>query len=785
MRLRLQLLIGFLALTLLILVMGSNSIFGLNRLNHLSRDMYDGPLMSINFARSAQYDFSRIEGALASLEVTAKPKKQNPLIEEIIEHRQIFAENLDIAEERTKGAAGQVAIDSVRAAVDAWDSSWQVFETAYSNGDFNAALVAQRDVIAKIIFVNEEIEVLVEVAAQAGYDFRSLALDQADDVIQLNWIIVTIGLLGSILLGLLMAWRMVNPTVRITNTLRKLSTNLREVEIPDIDRKDEIGDIARAAANFQQSTIRFQDNLQKANDDLSDAAEAARLANHAKSDFLAKMSHELRTPLNAIIGYSEMLHEEAEDVGNDANMADLAKIQSAGKHLLALINDILDLSKIEAGRMDLYFESFNVRQMVDEVANTIMPLAEKNDNRFDINCPDDDRAMVCDLTKVRQTLFNLLSNACKFTKNGVITLHAEFLHQEGTGWIEFRVTDNGIGMTPEQLDKVFEAFTQADTSTTRNFGGTGLGLAITKNFAQMLNGDVAVVSEPGKGSIFTLRLPLTAAIEGAVEPEDVPVSEAGDGQMLAANAKTILVVDDDAVARDLLRRHLNRAGYRVEAATNGEEAIQMARDIKPDAITLDILMPQMDGWAVLAAFKDDPELKNIPITMLSVIDDRSIGFSLGASDYLTKPIDREKLVAVLARLCPDKGGMRVLVIDDDSNSRDLVRRTLESREWQVAEAENGLIALQNMKDAPPDLVLLDLMMPEMDGFEFLSHMRQEKSWRNIPVIVITAKTLTTEDHDRLNDGYVEKLIDKSTPNLEAVLASLDETLMARQPPEPV
>ncbi|MEH6405528.1 MAG: response regulator [Sneathiella sp.] len=785
MKLRLQLLIGFIALTLLILFMGSNSIFSLNRLNHLTRDMYDGPLMSINFARSAQYDFSRIEGALVSLKVAVKPEKQKPLIEGIIEHRQIFAENLDIAEERTKGTEGQAAIGRVRVAVGAWDTSWREFEVAHSRGDLNAALGAQSDVIAAITVVNEEIEVLVEIAAQDGYDFRSLALDQAADVIQLNWIIVAFGVLGSILLGLLMAWRMVNPTVRITNTLRSLSANLRDVEIPDVERKDEIGDIARAAANFQQTTVRFQDNLQKANDDLSEAAEAARQANHAKSDFLAKMSHELRTPLNAIIGYSEMLHEEAEDMGDDVYMPDLAKIQSAGKHLLALINDILDLSKIEAGRMDLYFESFDVRQMVDEVANTIMTLAEKNGNRFDIECPDDGTKMVCDLTKVRQVLFNLLSNACKFTENGTITLHVEFQHYEDTDWIEYRVADSGIGMTPEQLNKVFEAFTQADASTTRNFGGTGLGLSITKNFAQMLNGDIAVVSEPGKGSTFTLRLPLTAALEGVVAAEEAQVFDPGDRQMLAANAKTILVVDDDAVARDLLSRHLNRAGYRVKAAASGEEAIQMARDIKPDAITLDILMPQMDGWAVLAALKNDPETEKIPITMLSIIDDRRIGSSLGASDYLTKPIDRDKLLAVLARLCPEKTGIRVLVVDDDNNSRDLVRRTLESREWEVQEAENGLVALQKMKEMLPNLVLLDLMMPEMDGFEFLSQMRKEESWRTIPVVVITAKTLTKEDHKRLNEGYVEKLIDKSAPNLEAVLASLDETLIARRPPESV
>jgi len=789
MKLRHQLLIAFLSLTALILFMGSYSIINLNRISEFTRAMYDGPLMSINFARSAQNDFSRIEVALSDLASTAGEKKRNALIAEVGNYRKIFAEDLAIARERTKSADGQDAIRRIDAALVGWDTAWRDLKDAYSNNPLTAEARRQDLVNTAIQPVNEEIEVLVEFAAQEGYDFRGLALDQSSSVIQFNWIIVVIGILGGILLSLLMAWRVVNPTVRITNTLRDLSANERDIEIPETGRSDEIGDIARAAATFQQTMIKFQDNLQKVNADLEDAAEGERQANHAKSDFLAKMSHELRTPLNAIIGYSEMLHEEAEDVGDEDYLPDLLKIRSAGKHLLELINDVLDLSKIEAGHMDFYFESFDVRQMLDDVASTIIPLAEKNGNRLEIKCPDDVGAMTSDMTKVRQILFNLLSNACKFTERGVITLDVAQGNENSDDWIEFSVADSGIGMTPEQLEKVFDAFTQAEATTTRNYGGSGLGLAITKNFAEMLKGNVTVTSELGQGSIFTIRLPVRPLEQPSEQPPEQPpeqrVAVLDEDQVVSRGAKTVLVVDDDPAARDLLRRHLGRGGYRVEEAESGEEALRLARKILPDAITLDVLMPHMDGWAVLSALKDDPKLENIPVTMLSIVDDSRMGFALGASEFLTKPIDREKLLTVLARVCPDHGGARVLIIEDDAAARELVRRTLETRDWSVAEAENGVVGLQRMNEAAPDLVLLDLMMPEMDGFEFLSHMRQDERWRDIPVVVITAKSLTDEDRSRLKDGCVVKLFNKNEQNLETLLMNLNEMLVERVDPDRV
>jgi PAS domain S-box-containing protein len=370
--------------------------------------------------------------------------------------------------------------------------------------------------------------------------------------------------------------------------------------------------------------------------DISELLETRRIAeaaNAAKSSFLASMSHELRTPLNAILGYSEMLQEDAADGGHEEMVPDLQKIQAAGRHLLTLINEVLDLSKIEAGKMELYLETVDVKTVVNEVATTVRPLVEKNGNRLALEIAGEPGAMRADATRLRQVLLNLLSNAAKFTERGVIGLRVE---REPDAMV-FRVSDTGIGMTPEQLGRLFEAFHQAEVSTTSKYGGTGLGLALSRKFCQLMGGDVTVTSELGKGSAFTARIPLAeAAEESAIE--------SGSGA-----AGTVLVIDDDAAARNLLARSLGKEGFRVVEAASGEAGLRLAVESKPDVITLDVVMPGMDGWAVLTRLKADPALAEVPVIMLTIVDEKHLGFTLGASEYLTKPIDRQRLTEVVKK----------------------------------------------------------------------------------------------------------------------------------------
>jgi GAF domain-containing protein/CheY-like chemotaxis protein len=498
--------------------------------------------------------------------------------------------------------------------------------------------------------------------------------------------------------------------------------------------------------------------------ELEDKSRQLEVVDRHKSEFLANMSHELRTPLNAIIGYSEMLQEDAADLGAEQFTDDLKKINAAGKHLLELINAVLDLSKIEAGKMELYLETFDVSGLVRDIAAVILPLAAKNGNRLDVQCRDTIGSMRADLTKVRQALFNLLSNACKFTDHGAITLTVSRAARDGADWLTFEVSDTGIGMTPEQLGRLFETFSQADAATTRKYGGTGLGLALSRRLCRMMGGDVTVESEAGRGSRFTAGLPAVVAEPGAeTASPGVARSEPESGDL-----GTVLVVDDEAAVRDLMRRFLTKDGFRVVVAPGGEDGLRLARELQPDVITLDVMMPGMDGWAVLSALKADPELVDIPVIMLTIVDDRNLGYALGASDYLTKPIERDRLVTVLQKYRRD---LPVLVVDDDAGVRQLLRRMLEPEGYTVLEADNGLAALECLRDVSPSVVLLDLMMPEMDGFEFVAEFRRHDRWRTIPIVVVTAKDLSQEDRERLN-GSVEKILQKGAHDAEALLAEV-------------
>ncbi len=499
--------------------------------------------------------------------------------------------------------------------------------------------------------------------------------------------------------------------------------------------------------------------------ELVDANDKAEAANRAKSEFLANMSHELRTPLNAIINYSEMLYEDAEDAGNEDFLPDLDRIQSAGKHLLRLINNILDISKIESGKMDVFAETFSVSKVLEEVRQMMLPLVEKNGNTLFVDYPPDVGEMHSDLTKVRQCLVNLMSNASKFTENGEIRCSVHQVSDDGSDMLHFAIADTGIGMTEEQLQKIFSAFTQADASTTRRYGGTGLGLAITRNFAEMLGGEVTVESEYGKGTTFTVILPAhfrtmaeEAAEESKTEEPDTAVS-------------TVLVIDDDPSVHDALEGQLKDSGYGVLRAFNGEQGIKLARERKPDIILLDILMPSVDGWAVLRAIKADAEIKQIPVIILTKTRERSFAFALGAADFVTKPFDSRELIQRLDRIRETDAGAHILIVDDDPGTRAMLRRVLEKTEWPIVEAANGNEGLQRVRQSRPSAVLLDLMMPEMDGFQFVSQLRKTPEWASIPVLVITAKDLSAEERAYLK-GTTEQIVQKGEFDRSDLLATI-------------
>ena len=503
------------------------------------------------------------------------------------------------------------------------------------------------------------------------------------------------------------------------------------------------------------------------------ARREAEAADRAKSQFLANMSHELRTPLNAIIGYSEMMQEEAQDAGHDAYLPDLQKIYSSGKHLLGLINDILDLSKIEAGRMELYLETFELVPMLEEVGTTILPLIQRNENRLHMDVPADIGLARLDQVKVRQILFNLLSNASKFTQGGVVTLAARRVADQ----LVFRVSDTGIGMTEEQTARLFSPFMQADASTTKKYGGTGLGLAITRHFCELLGGTVELQSAPGEGTTFTVTLPADA--EARAETQELTAAELAltDG---VGRDGTVLIIDDDATARDMLARILTKEGYRVLLAASGEEGLRLAREERPDAITLDVLMAGLDGWGVLTRLKADALTADIPVVVVTVIDDRNLGYALGAADYLTKPVERERLADVLRRVRADQSSGPILVVDDDAMTREMLRRILEKDGWKVEEAPNGRFALDAMLEHTPAAVLLDLMMPEMDGFTFLDQIRQRGVAGLAPVIVLTAKTLTREEMQRL-EGAVARVLQKGEHSSADVVHEIRRATQLRRP----
>jgi len=484
------------------------------------------------------------------------------------------------------------------------------------------------------------------------------------------------------------------------------------------------------------------------------AAAEAEAANRAKSQFLANMSHELRTPLNAVIGYADILLDDIED---DEQLGDLQRIRQAGQHLLSLINDVLDMSKIEAGRMEVHLESVDLADLVQEVEMSVVPAARNRGNHLRLIVPDEPVRLYTDARKVRQILLNLASNAVKFTEAGQVVIRLTADTEQAC----IAVEDTGIGIAPEALDRLFQPFVQVDSSTSRRYGGTGLGLALSRRFAEMLGGAIGATSTPGQGSTFQLSLPMRSG------PSDTPAPAVDQG-----HAPLVLCVDDDVPTLDLLARVLRREGLRVARAATAADALALARAHRPAVITLDVMMPEMDGWDMLTRLRADPDLRDLPVVMVSMVDhDRAGALALGASDYLTKPVDGPTLVTTLSRYLRDDHG-EVLVVDDDAQIRDLLSRALSAEGWEVHTAEHSGQALTMLDEGlRPDVVTLDLMMPELDGFAFVDRVRDDDRFRDLPIVVLTAMELSKEQWADLVERTAE-VVPKGVGGMHQVLEAI-------------
>jgi signal transduction histidine kinase/DNA-binding response OmpR family regulator len=523
---------------------------------------------------------------------------------------------------------------------------------------------------------------------------------------------------------------------------------------------------------------KISDDLEEKNISLKEAVAQADYANESKSNFLANMSHELRTPLNAIIGLSELLVEELKEEENKTYLEPMSRILNAGKHLLALINDILDISKIEAGKMELFIEEFKVKDALDEILVISEPLASKNNNKLKFECSDDIGTLRNDTTKFKQIIINLISNACKFTKDGQVTLRVSKKTTNGDE-IEFAVIDTGIGITQDQISKLFSNFVQADSSTTKKFGGTGLGLAITKRMSELMGGSINITSEIGKGTTMTITLPRMAEARMNKDSAHLAVKQKIT-QVQSISDLKILVIEDNETERELIDKYLKNAGYTATFAVNGEEGLKMAVASHPDLIMLDIFLPGINGWDVLHTLKSNSKTWDINVVMISMLEEKNKGYVMGASDYLVKPFNQGQLSQVLSRYIIDNGLNgndlgRVLIVEDDADARLILKTALKKFHVEIEEATNGAEGLEKLAKNKPNLIMLDLMMPVMDGFEFIENLKKSKEWADIPIIVNTAKELNEVEKPKL-EGSVAKILHKSKYSTEDMLAEVKTIL---------
>jgi CheY-like chemotaxis protein/signal transduction histidine kinase len=550
-----------------------------------------------------------------------------------------------------------------------------------------------------------------------------------------------------------------------------------ELCLPIRIRGETVGVLDLHAVDPEAFTENYIDMMEALSHQIAAAIRNAQLytevkeATRFKTEFLTNMSHELRTPLNTIIGFGDLLVSGKSDGPlRPEQQSDVQKILRSAKHLLQLINDILDISRIEAGQVELWRETFDLQEITGELSSTVQALIGESPVEFRLEIEEELPPLFADRLKLKQVILNLLSNAIKFTEKGAITLRAI----SGLGEVQISVADTGIGLAKEDTAVIFEAFRQVDGSITRQVQGTGLGLAITKSLVEMHGGHVWAESEgPGCGSVFTFTLPLAEGPppEAALRRELVTATPRPLSQVSPEMQRTILAIDDDPEVIDLLQRSLGEDGYQVVGAQSGEEGLRLARELLPVAITLDVLMPKMDGWETLKNLKSTPETTDIPVIIISIVDNLEHGFSLGAADYVVKPVDCQLLMNKLRSLT----GKRVLVVDDEKAVVELVSRALQESGHVVEGAYSGQEALGKLDSFQPEVIILDLIMPDMDGFQVITHLKTDPTAGKIPIIILTAKDLGPEDRQFLQTR-VQKVIEKGSLPSQIVLGELKEAL---------
>ncbi len=623
----------------------------------------------------------------------------------------------------------------------------------------------------------------------AGYDYKAGELRGAISVIipkeiaeqrfeaNIYFFVImgTVSILLVVVIVFITTRSFMRPIERLTNAVTAVTETGNLAANVDISSRDEVGRLGRAfnamSTKLQSMYATLEQRIAEKTSHLQKAILALEQANKMKSEFLANMSHELRTPLNAIIGFAEVLRDKIAGDLNEEQVDFVKDIHSSGQHLLQMINDILDLSKVEAGKMVLQYETFLVPQAIEDVHTILKGLVNKKHLELKTLMLTEVGAIEADRVKFKQILYNLLSNAIKFTdENGKIFIEIGIVDD----MLQISVSDTGIGMKPEDQQKVFKEFWQADSSFSRKYEGTGLGLALTKRIVEMHGGKIWFESEYGKGSIFYFALPMKAVPQATIPKEQEP-QQPQTKTIVKKGAKTALIVEDDRMAADILTVYLTSAGYNVIVVTDGEDAVRKAREIQPFLITLDIMLPKVDGWDVLSELKKSPDTADIPVIIVSIVDDKELGYSLGAADYLIKPVNRESLICAVNACMPLKKDAdkpwKVLVVDDDEKAVKYMSAILEEEGFGLLKAYGGEAGVNLAIGSNPNLIILDLMMPGVSGFDVVERLRVHPVAKAIPIIVCSAKDITAEDKKTLN-GHIMAIVQKSSHTKDDLLAAI-------------